>query len=121
MNILHLDLDAEFSEESLNLEVDILMIYSDYDALKAIFRASVGLYKETEKIYTLEEFATEHIDLIKDQVSLYNHTLILENGTSFSFLGMFLFVIWSLRIQNDFTKILLDDRRFWVSQDWTNI
>lgn len=86
MNVLALDLDAEFCDEKIDFDDEVIKIYNDYEALKIVFRAAIGLYKEVEKIYTLEEYATEHIDLVKDLVGLYNHSLILETGKIFIYL-----------------------------------
>lgn len=56
-------------------------VFADYESAKHIFRASIKKYKESEAIYTLDEHATEHIELLKDLVGLYSHSLILEQST----------------------------------------
>lgn len=55
-------------------------LFSNYEDAKQIFRASLKQYKESQTTYTLEEFASEHIELIKDLVGLYSHCLVLETG-----------------------------------------
>ena len=56
------------------------LVFSNYEQAKQIFRASLKQYKDSQAIYTLEEFATEHIELVKDLVGLYSHCLFLETG-----------------------------------------
>jgi hypothetical protein len=78
MSVEVLDLSANpNSKKELN---SAFKMYSSYESAKAIFRASLKEYKQSEKVYTLEEHATEHIELQKDLVQLYSHCLLMESG-----------------------------------------
>ena len=80
MNLEVLDLRSTIQvSESINSEF-IFKIYPNYESAKEIFRTSIKNYKLSQETYTLEEFATEHIEIIKDLVNLYSHCLILETG-----------------------------------------
>jgi hypothetical protein len=80
---IHLEvLDLSTSLLKLNFQKDDyeFKIFSNYEESKNIFRASLRKYKESEKTYTLEDHATENIELYKDLVGLYSHCLLVESG-----------------------------------------
>ena len=82
-NALHLevlDLSTTLLTTKVKKEIFPFKIYTNYEEAKTIFRASLKKYKESEKIYTLEDHATENIELYKDLVGLYSHCLLVENG-----------------------------------------
>lgn len=76
-----LDLDSEVQTKKESTDSPF-KLYPDYESAKHIFRVSLKNYKESGQIYTLDDHASEHIELQKDLIHLWSHCLLLETGTT---------------------------------------
>ena len=77
-----LELSNHLSSSQAKWE-SILIIHPTYESAKKVFRASLSSYKESMKIFTFEEHASEYVEVMKDMQALYSHSMIPETGNNF--------------------------------------
>lgn len=62
----------------MNLKIEKVELYDDYEGLKNYFKISLKKYKDAQEILKLEGFVTEYVEIQKQKIGLYKNTYSYE-------------------------------------------